>query len=259
MVTSNLISPKIFISYSWDSEEHKQRVLKVTQYLKAQGIDCRIDQDYPGLNTPKDGWLLWMLDQLEQADFVLIICTKIYQQRMRRKNEVGGRGAAWEGAVIMQELYNSRFQQHQKYIPVILDREDEQFIPLIMQSVTPARLYLKEGAEVLAHHLKDQQLAESSYYSPLLKLTSSTRHLKEAENTKLRRALVRTLKDLENDQMLVICAIVLDTPSEIRKIPRKQPDMCIHLINELDSLNRLTELTEYLEEDYPELMKKIHQ
>jgi hypothetical protein len=36
--------PKVFISYSWDSPEHMDRVLKLSDRLRDEGIDCQIDQ-----------------------------------------------------------------------------------------------------------------------------------------------------------------------------------------------------------------------
>ncbi|GAB4344336.1 MAG: hypothetical protein OHK0047_37290 [Leptolyngbyaceae cyanobacterium] len=35
---------KVFISYSWDSKEHKDKVYHLAQALRDDGIDCTIDQ-----------------------------------------------------------------------------------------------------------------------------------------------------------------------------------------------------------------------
>ena len=32
--------PRVFISYSWDSEPHKQRVFELAEQLRDEGIDC---------------------------------------------------------------------------------------------------------------------------------------------------------------------------------------------------------------------------
>ncbi|HEY9820529.1 MAG TPA: SEFIR domain-containing protein, partial [Candidatus Sericytochromatia bacterium] len=37
-------SPTVFISYSRDSREHKDRVLNLADRLRDDGIDCNIDQ-----------------------------------------------------------------------------------------------------------------------------------------------------------------------------------------------------------------------
>jgi hypothetical protein len=36
--------PKVFISYSHDSDQHKDRVLALSDRLREDGIDCIIDQ-----------------------------------------------------------------------------------------------------------------------------------------------------------------------------------------------------------------------
>src|SRR3954470_14996308 len=35
---------RVFISYSWDSEEHKQKVLNLAQRLRSEGVDAHIDR-----------------------------------------------------------------------------------------------------------------------------------------------------------------------------------------------------------------------
>ena len=49
MKNSSSTHPKVFISYSHDSQEHKDRVLSLADRLRSDGIDCNIDQ-YEKLN-----------------------------------------------------------------------------------------------------------------------------------------------------------------------------------------------------------------
>jgi hypothetical protein len=48
---------RVFISYSHDSPEHADRVLALSDQLRAGGIDCILDQYEP---APEEGWPLWM-------------------------------------------------------------------------------------------------------------------------------------------------------------------------------------------------------
>lgn len=73
--------PKVFISYSHDSPEHKDRVLHLSDRLRADGIDCNIDQ-YE--TSPPEGWPRWMVNQIEEADFVLVVCTETYERRFNQ-------------------------------------------------------------------------------------------------------------------------------------------------------------------------------
>ena len=68
-----------------------------------RGFEARVDQYVQG--TPPKKWPRWMLDQLDEADFVLVICTETYYRRFRGHEVPGkGKGADWEGALITQEI-----------------------------------------------------------------------------------------------------------------------------------------------------------
>ena len=132
--------PKVFISYSHDSQVHKDRILALADKLRKDGIDCNIDQ-YE--ESPPEGWHRWMLNQVEAADFVLIACTEQYDRCFRGQEEPGkGQGATWEGGVIIQELYDTE-GQNSKFIPVTLTAEDANFIPSPLRSATRYRLQNK--------------------------------------------------------------------------------------------------------------------
>ncbi len=111
----DVASPRVFISYSHDSQEHKDRVLELADRLREDGIDCTIDQ-YE--ESPAEGWQRWMLNQVEAATFVLVACSEQYDRRFRGREAVGkGKGATWEGGVIIQELYDDQ-GQNSKFIPI---------------------------------------------------------------------------------------------------------------------------------------------
>jgi hypothetical protein len=118
---------RVFISYSHDSTEHQQRVLALAERLRKDGVDAQLDQYVAG--TPRKGWPRWMEDQLDWAQFVLVICTGTYQRRFLGREEPGkGKGADWEGSLITLELYHAR-SDTSKFVPVLFDPEDNRFIP----------------------------------------------------------------------------------------------------------------------------------
>jgi hypothetical protein len=45
--------PKVLISYSHDSPEHAEQVLELANRLRADGVDCTIDQY---IIAPAEGW-----------------------------------------------------------------------------------------------------------------------------------------------------------------------------------------------------------
>jgi hypothetical protein len=109
--------PRVFISYSHDSPEHAQHVLELAERLRKDGVDAQLDQYVAG--TPAEGWPRWMLDRLDWADFVLLVCTEIYYRRFRGHEQAEeGRGVEWEGALVTNELYNDR-SLTKKFVPTL--------------------------------------------------------------------------------------------------------------------------------------------
>ena len=127
--------PRVFISYSHDFSEHVDRVLQLCERLRKRGINAWIDQ-YE--ESPIEGWPRWMVNQVTEADFVLVVCTEQYRLRFEGKEQPGiGKGAKWEGAVITQELYDAE-ARNRKFIPIVFSSDDVAHIPIILKS---ARYY----------------------------------------------------------------------------------------------------------------------
>jgi hypothetical protein len=119
--------PRVFISYSHDSPEHAQHVLELAERLRKDGVNARLDQYVAG--TPPEGWPRWMLNQLDWAEFVLLVCTETYYRRFRGHEEPGkGNGADWEGNLITLEMYDAK-STTTKFAPVLFDGQNERFIP----------------------------------------------------------------------------------------------------------------------------------
>ena len=117
----------VFISYSHDSDEHRKRVLALSERLREDGIETLLDQYVNG--TPAEGWPRWMLNQLDAADFVLVVCTETYYRRFRGHEVPGkGKGVDWEGALITSDLYAAR-SRSLKFVPVFLSSVVEDYIP----------------------------------------------------------------------------------------------------------------------------------
>lgn len=140
----------IFISYSHDSDEHREKVLGLAERLRQEGLDARLDQDVKG--TPELGVPRWMLDQIDEVDFVLVVCTETYYRRFRG-NEVPGRGRAadWEGALI----YEAR-SRTVKFVPVLLSAGQEPFIPEPLRGQIHYELTSEESYQKLYRFLLGQ-------------------------------------------------------------------------------------------------------
>jgi len=156
---------RVFISYSHDSSEHKERVLALSERLRVEGLDVQLDQ-YE--KAPPQGWPNWMLDQISDARWVLLVCTERYHQRVRGGEKSGsGLGATWEGAIITQTLYENQ-AKNDKFVPVIFAPEDRIFIPIFLRGST--HYLLGDDYEILYWHLRDVPLVHKSPIGPLREL-----------------------------------------------------------------------------------------
>src|SRR5438105_1285790 len=100
--------------------------------------------------------LRWMLDQLDAADFVLVICTRTYYRRFRGHEQPGkGKGGDWEGAFITQEIYDSR-SRTLKFVPVIFSISDGTFIPEPLRSINYFALTSEADYQALYDSLLEQ-------------------------------------------------------------------------------------------------------
>ena len=144
---------RVFISYSHDSQEHEDRVLALSDQLRGDGIEAIIDQYEP---NPPEGWPRWMEKQVDEADFVLAVCTPTYYQRMKGKEKPGvGKGVRWEGHLVYNGLYIGD-TVNTKFIPVLLEGGDPDTIPDPMRGFTFYRL--PGDYEKLYRHLTGQPL-----------------------------------------------------------------------------------------------------
>mgnify|MGYP003108989436 CR=1 FL=1 len=125
----------VFISYSWDSPEHKDWVLKLANYL-TEKAGCNVLLDQYDLAAGKE-LTHFMENGLEKADKVIIILTEDYKKRA--DNRQGGTG--FEYSLISQGLYD-------------LQAKNNKFIPILRQGTkeTSAPIYL---ATKIYHSMKD--------------------------------------------------------------------------------------------------------
>jgi hypothetical protein len=137
---------EVFISYSWDSDEHLKTVREFSDRLRSEGIDAIIDQ-YE--ESPPEGWPRWMEKKIRDSRLVLMICTEEYYKKgMGEAPPDTGLGVKWEGGLIYQYLYNAG-ANNQKFIPVLFRGTDKQFIPTPVQSATYYQVNTDAGYDKL--------------------------------------------------------------------------------------------------------------
>lgn len=102
--------PKVFISYSWEDEEHIEWTKELAKCLIENGVEAHIDQYDLELG---DRLPQFMEQEITNADYVLIVCTPNYKAKANNRNS----GVGYEGHIIAGELYQN--QNERKFIPII--------------------------------------------------------------------------------------------------------------------------------------------
>lgn len=129
--------PRVFISYAQESDQHSACVLALANRLRNDGVDARIDRYFDWVDH---GWRAWMNEQIEEADWVLVVCTAEYRRRFDGNAPAGsGRGVRWESQHITQALYDEKFR-NRRFIPVLPATGDDDCIPFALKDYRNFRL-----------------------------------------------------------------------------------------------------------------------
>ncbi len=120
--------PKVFISYSWDSPEHKLWVSSLATWLRQNGIDIILDQWHV---RGGEDLITFMERSIGEADRVIIICTENYAQKAKERSG----GVGYENTLLTNELIKNLGSY--KFIPVIKQTNTPYTIP----SSLSTRLY----------------------------------------------------------------------------------------------------------------------
>ncbi|MCA9712622.1 MAG: TIR domain-containing protein, partial [Myxococcales bacterium] len=124
---------RVFISYSHDSDAHRDRVLAFADRLRAEGIEAQLDQY---VAHPPEGWPSWAQQQIVEADFTILVCTATYNLRFEGKEAAGiGHGATWEAWILKQRLYEAGSRNY-KIIPVRFPDGNAEDTPLVLRPFT---------------------------------------------------------------------------------------------------------------------------
>lgn len=205
-------SPRVFISYSHDPPEHKDRVLDLSDRLRKEGVDCRVDLYEL---SPPEGWPHWCAIQIEEAHFVLVVCSQKYLNRFKKREERGkGLGASWEGHIITQELYNSQ-GRNTKFIPVVFSSEDTEYIPLLLQGATRYDLSHYAEYERLYRHLTNLISPTAPCRNSVRSIRCSAgfcRHYPDASYGRIRAAGTCLTKGIPSSLDATRCSEILRRP-----------------------------------------------
>ena len=94
---------RVLISYAHDDQGHEERVRGLWVFLRACGIDARLDL---AAAADRVDWAAWMTREVRDADRVLVVASPAYKRRAEGDAGPGeGRGVQWEARLIRDLFY----------------------------------------------------------------------------------------------------------------------------------------------------------
>jgi hypothetical protein len=195
--------PKVIISYSWTSEEHKQWVRELAERLMGNGVDALLD-----IWELKEGHNIYaymermVLDP--QISKVLMICDKSYAEKANAKK--GGVGT--ESLIISPEIYAKTDQE--KFIPIVteFDESNRAVVPVFLEG----RYYIDMSNDEKTAGNYDQ-LLRNIFNRPLYQkpaIGEPPQYLFEESVSSKTKYKIETVKDAIRDNRSNLTGLVTD-------------------------------------------------
>ncbi len=126
----SMTKPSCFISYSWETDDHKDWVRGLASELQRNGVVTLLDQwdAHPGIDLPS-----YMETSIRDSDFVLLICTPIFAQ----KANSGKGGVGYEKSIVTGEIF-ANTPSPTKFVPLLRRGTQSESLP----SYLKARVYI---------------------------------------------------------------------------------------------------------------------
>ncbi len=146
----NREAPAVAISYVHGYRDLE--ILRLSNCLRRDGVDCEIDQYEP---APETGWARWMAEMMTER-IVLVVCSELYNRRYHLRDSPGvGLGATFESGLLVQRALDAQ-GRNKSIIPLLLDSNDARFVPDFLKDVTRYDLSHGGGYEDLLRRLTNQ-------------------------------------------------------------------------------------------------------
>jgi CHAT domain/TIR domain/AAA ATPase domain len=109
---------RAFVSYAHDDAAHEERVREFWWFLRANGVDARLDQL---AGEQRQDWTDWMTREVRDATYVLVVASPEYKRRAEGDAGPGeGRGVQWEARQIRNRFYAGQPAGLREVLPVVL-------------------------------------------------------------------------------------------------------------------------------------------
>lgn len=154
IISNHIIKKKdVFVTYSWDDEEHNDKVISFTNFLRSKGFEAEIDR----LMTQKESatdFNKMMHQAMTDYNKVIIVLSKGYKEKATAfKGGVGN-----EYSLIIKDIENSK----NKYILVSFEKISDEITPLNFKGRHIIDLTIKENLNELFSKLMDEEILDFS-------------------------------------------------------------------------------------------------
>ncbi|AGM07148.1 caspase, EACC1-associated type [Amycolatopsis keratiniphila] len=135
-------APRVFITYSHDSIEHRDSVRQFADLLLLNGVDVGLDQ---WVQDGRQDWTKWTIEQVAKADFILVIASPAYHEAIDTTNRSGHLvGVEVDARIILETVHRDRGGRDQRILPVVLPGGSANDIPQFLRSHTSRRYHVAE-------------------------------------------------------------------------------------------------------------------
>jgi hypothetical protein len=131
--------PTVFISYSWDNEDHKAWVLNLANSLVNERVNVLLDR-YElrlGKNLPH-----FVENSIKRADRILIVFTPNYKLKAEKRSG----GVGYEYSIMNADLYKNQTTNN-RIIPILREGQQTDSIPEFMQQYIHLDMRSNENLE----------------------------------------------------------------------------------------------------------------
>jgi len=129
----------VFIMYAKEgSDPHGAKVLNLSDLLNNCGIDCTIDHYYANDNVPD--WSFWVTRHIEHCiasenGYILLVCSEAMFTLLEETSD-NCRIQMMHAHIDRQTLKTILVENRLKFLPVVIDEKQRNFVPLCLQEKT---------------------------------------------------------------------------------------------------------------------------
>ena len=146
--------PRVFITYAYRSAADGDAVRNLWIFLRSNGVDARLDRPAEGGGQ---GWTTWLAEELEAADFILVVGTSGGPDPDGAPTAFGSRA---EAELIEKLLHTNRAVWYGRVLPVLLPGGSMDDLPGYLGNLSDNYYmvsdYTVSGAEALLRVLTDE-------------------------------------------------------------------------------------------------------